>query len=258
MRADGGATRFNADLSEWNMDNVVTVASMFRHASSFNSDIRSWKTSNVQNFSAAFFGASSFRSEISTWDVSSAVDISMTFVGATSFDIDLCEWRQQLPSSGQILTRSMFIGSGCPNTDDPDPANLEQGPFCAQCVETTIPLPSNNDKYTSGSKAFDNISDLYNAVDQYLENDLSTSDIAELFGYPIRAWNVSGMTSFESVFDAKRNPSAAYFNESLDGWDTGRATIMRRMFAGAYMFNNALSFNTSAVTDMSGMCKYSF
>lgn len=256
MRADGGATSFTANLSQWNVENVVTVASMFRHASSFNSDIGSWETSNVQNFSAAFFGASSFRSEISSWDVSSAIDISMTFVGATSFDINLCKWGQQLSSSGKVLTRSMFIGSGCPNTDDPDLANIEQGPFCVQCVETTGFIPSDSDTYTSGSRAFDDINDLYDAVDQYLKNNSPTSAIAELFGFPIRAWNVSGMTSFESVFDVKRNPSAAYFNESLSGWDTGRATTMRRMFAGAYMFNNALAFNTSAVTDVSGMCMY--
>jgi len=66
------------------------------------------------------------------------------------------------------------------------------------------------------------------------------------------------VTSFESVFDAERNPAVAHFDEPLNGWDTGQATSMRRMFAGASKFNNFLGFNTSSVTDMSGMCKILF
>ena len=250
-------TSFNADLSEWNTENVITMESMFRHATSFNGDIGMWNTRKVENMSAMFFGAPSFRSDISAWDVRSTVDLSMAFVGTTNFEVNLCAWGQRLPSSVRVLTRSMFIGSSCPNTDDPDPRNLEQGPFCFPCVETSSLLPLYSGSFTETSKVFDDIADLYAAVDQYFDDNSPTSYIANLYGYPISVWNVSGITSFESVFDVERNPSATYFNEPLDGWDTRSATTMRRMFAGAYMFNSILEFNTSSVTDMSGMCKLS-
>jgi len=229
---------------------------MFFHAASFNSDISGWSVESVQNLNSAFFGAASFRSDVSGWAVKSVVDVSRAFAGATSFDRNLCAWGRRLP--GRAVTRSMFLSSGCEYTDDPDRNNIRVGPFCGDCGGVSTPILSTNSSDLSWTFGlpFTTTAALYSAVDQYLEDSSPSSYVASLYGHPIGQWRVGSITDFSRVFDAERNPTAAYFNEPLD-WDTSRAITMSRMFAGAATFDSDISgFVTSSVTNTSGMCEF--
>jgi surface protein len=65
---------------------------MFGRASKFNGDLSLWDVSQVQNMYAMFYEASSFNQDISLWNVSQVQDMSIMFTGASSFNQDLCAW----------------------------------------------------------------------------------------------------------------------------------------------------------------------
>jgi len=118
----------------------------------------------------------------------------------------------------------------------------------------------NNDKPKTRStekaatKAFTTTSELYDAIDAYLADSSSTSDVSLTYGHPMRTWDVSQLSNFSSVFDVSRNSNVATFNENLDGWDVSNAVTMKRMFAGAAVFDQSLtSWNVSQVEDFSEM-----
>ena len=92
------ATKFNRDISKWDVSNVKDMGSMFRDAHNFNQDIstkiayrrdgteyKAWDVSNVTSMNMMFYSAKAFNRDISNWNVniSNNDDISRMFSGAT-------------------------------------------------------------------------------------------------------------------------------------------------------------------------------
>ena len=63
-------TRFNGDISNWNVSNVTDMRWMFYMCESFNQDISNWNVSNVTDMNYMFGGCKKFNQDISKWDVS--------------------------------------------------------------------------------------------------------------------------------------------------------------------------------------------
>ena len=98
------------------------------------------------------------------------------------------------------------------------------------------PLPPS----ATPSKAIMTTQELYDAVDQYLEDPMLTLE----YGDTINDWDVSRVTSFARVFDAAdnvRNAAAGTFNEALFSWDVSSGTDFSNMFEGAEAFNQDIS-----------------
>jgi len=93
-------------------------------------------------------------------------------------------------------------------------------------VEKTL-MPFITHKFTSKRK-------LIQAVDAYVANP-------SVFCYPIGLWDVSEITDFSHVFDAKRNPRLEHFNEDLSRWDVSNGTNFSQMFNGCSSFNGDVS-----------------
>merc|ERR1719201_1536112 len=64
------ATKFNGDLSKWDVSRATNMQRMFFSLSSFNGDLSKWDVSKVTNMVAMFRSASSFRGGLFKWDVS--------------------------------------------------------------------------------------------------------------------------------------------------------------------------------------------
>ena len=83
-------SKYNGDISEWNVSNVANMASMFAY-SKFNGDISEWNVSNVANM-ACMFAESQFNGDISGWDVS-RVDNMAGMFAYSKFNHDISSWK---------------------------------------------------------------------------------------------------------------------------------------------------------------------
>ncbi|WP_010252670.1 BspA family leucine-rich repeat surface protein [Myroides injenensis] len=102
-----GASKFNSDLSKWDVSRVTNMSFMFSEASKFNSDLSDWDVSSVRDMSWMFQVANSFNGDLSDWDVSSVINMSWMFYGASSFNSDLSNWNV----SSVTDMYSMFSGA---------------------------------------------------------------------------------------------------------------------------------------------------
>jgi surface protein len=76
-------SKFNDDISQWNVSNVTDMEGMFQcdlfgQSPSFNGDISGWDVSSVTNMEWMFIGTP-FNGDISGWDVSSVTNLGGMF-----------------------------------------------------------------------------------------------------------------------------------------------------------------------------------
>jgi surface protein len=103
--------------------------------------------------------------------------------------------------------------------------------------------------------------ELYNAVDLYLAHRFGAMNRSRKNALmddkgivAIGLWDVGDVSNFSSVFDVRRNPFAAQFNEDLHLWDVSDGFTMENMFYGAEQFDGDIStWNTSSVINMKDM-----
>ena len=158
------ASSFNGDISGWNVSGVTDMGSMFANAFSFNRSLNSWNVSGVADMDSMFFAATSFDQPLNSWDVSSVTDMGYMFGDATSFDQPLNSW----DVSGVADMGSMFDGASAFNQ-----------PLNSWNVSSVTDMGSMFD----GATSFDqNLGEWYVVLD-----DDAISDSAETLG--IRAQN---------------------------------------------------------------------
>jgi surface protein len=63
-----GDSKFNGDISKWDVSNVTNMCYMFSY-SQFNGDISKWNVSNVTNMEY-MYDNSKFNGDISNWNIS--------------------------------------------------------------------------------------------------------------------------------------------------------------------------------------------
>jgi hypothetical protein len=85
-------TRFNADISKWNVVSVSTMAEMFSGAAAFDRPIGSWSTASVTSMASMFAGAAAFDRPIGSWNVVSVTSMAGMFAGASAFDQPIGGW----------------------------------------------------------------------------------------------------------------------------------------------------------------------
>ena len=67
-------SKFNGDISKWNVSNVTNMAHMFSWCKNFNGNISNWDVSNVTNMEG-MFETCAFNGDISKWDVSNVTNM---------------------------------------------------------------------------------------------------------------------------------------------------------------------------------------
>ena len=72
-------SKFNGDISNWNVKNVNDMKYMF-YDSKFNGDISNWNVENVTDMMYMFKNAK-FNGDISNWNVESVTDMKSMFYG---------------------------------------------------------------------------------------------------------------------------------------------------------------------------------
>ena len=67
--------RFNADISQWNVQNCYNMEEMFYSARKFNQDISQWETNKLAYMKGMFQNAIAFKTDLSAWNLSLVHDI---------------------------------------------------------------------------------------------------------------------------------------------------------------------------------------
>ena len=94
-----GASKFNTDIGDWDVNSVKNMEEMFEDATAFNQDIGDWDVSQVVNMNNMFLNASSFNQNIGSWSIDMVTDMNGIFTNATSFNQSLEDWEISLISS---------------------------------------------------------------------------------------------------------------------------------------------------------------
>jgi len=76
-------SKFNENISNWNVSNVINMTSMFYRAYSFNQKLN-WNVSNVIYMDRMFYYASKFNQQL-YWDVSNVKNMNFMFAYAIKF-----------------------------------------------------------------------------------------------------------------------------------------------------------------------------
>jgi len=73
-------SKFNGDISNWDVSNVKTMCKMFLN-SIFNSNIANWDVFTCRNFDEMFMNDSEFYQDLSSWKIKKGSKTGMTFWG---------------------------------------------------------------------------------------------------------------------------------------------------------------------------------
>jgi len=217
-------------ISNFNMiyENITDLSFLFGLNDKYSQDITNWNVTNITNMTGMFYYNNVFNQYIGGWDVSNVKDMSDMFNGASAFvGTDIGAWNV----------------SGC--TDMSNMFNGASG-FNGNVGGWERPADGVIEKST--------VSNVENMFDMFTN--------AEKFeGTGIGAWNVSGCTDMESMFNG-----ALLFNGSVEGWERPADGVIEKSTVSNvesmnFMFFNAEKFegtgigawNVSGCKNMSGM-----
>ena len=236
-----GATNFNNGdsgnneantLNNWNVSSVTTMRSMFSNTA-FNQDISGWNVSKVTNMFLIFYNTP-FNQAIGQWNVSSVTTMGSMFENASAFNQDISGWERTGSTVGNVTNMSfMFYGSAF---------NQPIGDWNVSSVTTMKGMFSTNGSSVPFNQALSNWERTGSTVGNV--TNMSFMFYGSAFNQPIGDWNVSSVTTMESMFS-----NADAFNQDLSGWDqTTPTTIVVTVVSQSdgnkyYVLNGDLSTN---------------
>jgi len=84
---------FNCDLSGWNVSKVLYMEEMFTNCKNFEGKgLKNWKTKNLINTKRMFKECIKFNEDISGWDMSGVSSVTEMFYDCENFDKDISGW----------------------------------------------------------------------------------------------------------------------------------------------------------------------
>jgi surface protein len=215
------ASKFNGDLSNWDVSNVELMPSMFSNARSFNGNLSSWKVGNVTNMFSMFSAANSFNQDLTNWDVSSVKNLSSMFLNASNFNGDLSNWKM---GSVESTMQNMFAYASSFNGDISgwDVRRVtNMGGMFQNASNFNGDLSNWN---VSNVELMNNM--FFNASS--FNGDLSEKTVNANQADEYTAWNVSNVTNMGGMFK-----NAGLFNNNLGNWDVSGVTNMEEMLDGS-------------------------
>ena len=254
---------------------TTSLLQMFRGCTALTTigRVGEWNTSNVIDFGNVFHQCSNFNGNLSNWNVSSGTYLGEMFSGAAKFtnggDPGIGNW--VLKTTGTVNLKFIFSSAVLFNHQ----INWNTVAVTDMAAAFWGATAFNNGLASGVAGTFNLNTSLFWRLDQMFNGATS-------FNCDISSWDVSGVSSFESMFQSasKFNNGgssgigswtfkttgtiimlnmfygASIFNQPLNGWNTQAVTNMNSMFFGATNFNNGLasgvagtlSWNTAAVT----------
>jgi surface protein len=268
------ATKFNQDISGWDVSYVTNMSYTFEGASLFNNGgvALTWTTgtgtSNVTTMQNMFVYAGSFNQNVSTWNTSNVTNMSQMFAFTSVFNNGggnaPLTW-----NTGNVTTMfQMFLAPAF---------NQDVSSFNLSKIQNMTQMFSGATAFNNGgvALAWTTIGTAPNNV-----NMTSMFNGAPAFNQNISSWNMSRVTNMTSMFQGATRfnngdvaltwttigtapntvnmtsmfQSAPAFNQNISTWITTNVINMGNMFNSATLFNQNIStWDFSNVTNMANM-----
>lgn len=268
-----GAIAFNQDLSGWNLTSVQSTVRMFFGSISFDQNLCAWGETLSKNNNVSVTGmfndthCPAKNQDPVLW-VASGNTTTITVAGpfcypcrgllnnstqnATTLPGKMNATVPRTKSPAGIMNKTvsstqspsgMMNATVSPSKSPAGFINATISPtkspagFINATVSPTAAAATNNSSFS----CFQDKVELELAIDAYLMDNGTNSDIAATYGWPINVWCVGAITNFSSLFSPVTNVLKSVFNEDISSWDLSSAVDVSNMFHGASFFNQDLS-----------------
>jgi surface protein len=277
-------TNFNANISSWNVSNVINMENMFYSCSQFNQNLSNWNVSNVTNMNSMFFNASAFNNNNTPmyWNCNTNLiannfgdnsdlyinneNYTKNFGNAIRSDNASSIQTPIYKNAGTFIYKfintltSSFDISKIPIINDNNSFYILDVVTNISGNITTVSVsykfysePSGNDGFS-----FKNVANYYINSNVYILQfgDIPLSKKGEQFAnvrnLQITATDSPFIFSNTSLFRAFN--SCINFNSNISAWNVLYVTNMDSMFYNCSIFNqNISSWDVSNVTNMDSM-----
>ena len=247
------ATKFNQNISAWNVSRVTLMSSMFNGATVFNNSdpsgsnittLNNWYAPRCTTFASMFNATSSFNQAIpylvdaSNVTLPTGCSLASMFQNAAVFNQNLNTWNvSRVTSMSQMFYRT--TGSTAFNNGRPLGTNDTSLNWYAPMCTTFATMFSGSAVFNQPIPFLVDTSGV--ATGCTLDSMFSSNT---LFNQNISAWNVSRVTLMSSMF----NGATAFNNGSLtnnssnnlNNWNAPLCTTFSQMFQSASAFNQAI------------------
>ncbi len=92
-------------IEHWNMTKVTKMVGMLLGTPKITADLSNWDVSNVISF-VSMFHTSTFNQDLSNWDMTSAIELTYMFYGNNSFDQNMSTWIKW--NLDGVISKDMF------------------------------------------------------------------------------------------------------------------------------------------------------
>lgn len=255
----GNTNKFNANLSLWNVSNVIMADFAFVNATSFEGiGLELWDLRNVKDIFGMFEGATNFQGNelsnwtlpkvtalgrvfartnsfvgysIEKWNVQKITNMRSLFDNAKAFNANLSNWDVSSVLNVQSMFNGAetFVGNGLSNWDVRNVVAMDY------MFANTIQFHGEN--YTNITNW--NTSNVQTLIGTFLNSN---------FNGNLSGWDVSNVLSFNSMFMNASN----FIGYGLDQWNIQQDADTTNMFCGATSFdiNYTSSWNITNYDDM--------
>jgi len=196
---------------------------MFLNCSKFNGDISMWDVSHVVDMDHMFMGCAEFNCDISNWDVSNNTDTSGMFIGCTKFNQPIGKWNM----SKTTLIHEMFSECRAFNQDLSgwDVSNISNfGYLFSGCREFNGDVSTwNTSNATAMNYMFQNCRKFNQDLSGWNTANVTTMhrmfQAAFVFNSDIGNWDVGNVTQMSYMFNEARS-----FEHDLSNWCVAKIT----------------------------------
>ena len=262
-----GASKFNRDISSWNVSKVTTFAAMFRLAIAYNNGdnlntnpitsiqgLDGWNINTTSSVTmlGMFLFTNVFNRPLASWNMTRVNNTNLMFRDALKFNQPLSNWERAGSTLANVTNMS---GMFCNAYE----FNQSIGNWN---VSSVVKFGDGGDGgMFSNARAFNNGDDTYplsnwsiNSVNSVTMAYIFSSNTTSIFNKDISTWNMTKVTNTSFMF------SGTYaFDQPLDNWERigstmGNITTMGSMFNTASNFNRDISsWNVSKVNTFAAM-----
>ena len=214
----GVASKFNGNISGWDVSKVTNMSLMFYYASAFNQDISGWNVSKVTNMSGMLNSTYQFNQDISSWNVSNVTDMELMFYQALVFNQNIGGW-----DVSKVTNMNAMFKSARAFNQDISSWDVSKVTWMAYMFADASSFNQDISSWDVSKVTF--MGSMFAGASKFNQN--------------IGNWDVRKVSDMKWMFSR-----ATAFDQDLGAWDVRTVTDMTDMFKevtlSTYNYNNLL------------------